>query len=235
MGILNKLKKAKNTKGETDYVGNRPLESDIVLCTIDCLFIDEYASGALFAHIDYTTESGKKLSENITISNKEKQTYYERNDEKFDLPGYALINSILRLTIDETLDDAETEMKNVKVYQKGKQVTAEREVITEVTGAEIYLGIRKVLYTKQNDGSTGTTNKINKAFCADEEYEFATVPELDDEAEEFTFYQVWLENNKDQTFDETDNNSGKGKGNRSSRNSDDDGDDKPARKRRRFK
>ncbi|QDP56428.1 MAG: hypothetical protein Tp152SUR00d2C52646391_24 [Prokaryotic dsDNA virus sp.] len=206
MGLLSKAAKNKKAKGETNYVGNAALDSNIYLCTIDNMFLGESKNGSITCTIQYTTESGVQRNETIVMTtNKDngcKNYYLNRDKEPVTMQGWALVDSILQLTIEESLDEVETELKNCKVWNGSKEVVEECEVITDAIGEQIYLGIYKVKYTK-NNGTEGFTNKINKAFCAAEEYEYATVPEIEAEEEEFTFYESWLQRSEGYIDDQT--------------------------------
>lgn len=194
--------------------GFSTLNSDIYSFEIKSAHLMQSAKGAVGVVLEVVTADGKTVKETLyvtTSTEKGGETHYVAKDgKKYPLPSYALMDDICLLTVNKELEDvaSNVELKYVNVYNPDlkKEVPTEVEILTELTGQTILLGILKVVEEKRNamgisDGTTRERNTIAKAFHAETK---GTVTELQaDNDSAGTFYDQWLEKNKDKVIDNT--------------------------------
>jgi hypothetical protein len=95
----------------------------------------------------------------------------------------------------EALSDIETETKTISLYNydQKKDVPTKKEVLTDLIGKEITLGVVKVIEDKYNKpGETRTINDISKVFRTADKM---TDNEIRSEEKEASFYKAWAEKN----------------------------------------
>ena len=203
---------------EKDSLGFTVLESDVYGAEIKMCYFDKAKSGALMVHWEFKLTDGKTYKESMCIASgdeKGNKTFYEKDGEKFPLPGYAMVNSIIQLltqgnaTLADVLSgEIELESKKIKVRQDGEEVLAAKEVFTEVLGLKLNLAIVKnVVPHYKEEGKTQEKNEIKKVA------DFETnriVNELLKDADA-SFMNKWLDMNQGKVFESTDKKGNTGK------------------------
>ena len=205
-----KLEEVKDTVGG----GFSVLDTDIYKGKVKMAFLDVWGSGANYVALTLALENGKEYSENITITNKKGDTFYEKNGKNYPLPGFVTIDDLCLVTLGVGLSemDAHTEEKQVAVYDRdaGKEIPKVKQVLTGLLGKDVAVAIQKSIETKMDkDGEgkytiptadTREANSIEKIF---EPESMMTTVEARAEKTEGEFYKVWLEKNQGKTRDKT--------------------------------
>lgn len=203
MSIFKKLATDTSIELDKDTLGSGskfgPWESGVYETVIDLAYVDESKGGAISVNLTFKTQEGKELRQTIYItSNKEKgqlNYYVTPEGVKKYLPGFTTINDLCLLTVGEELSDLETETKVLSLYDHAarKEVPTKKEVITELMGKDITLGVVKVIEDKFNaPGETRTVNEISKVFRSTDQM---TSNEIRAEETEATFCKEWAEKN----------------------------------------
>jgi hypothetical protein len=213
--MFKKLATDATIEADKDTLGGSkfgPWDSGVYDAVIDLAYVEESKGGAIGINFTFKTQEGKELKQTIYVtSGKEKgqlNYYVGKDGNKHYLPGFTVANDICLLANGEELSDLETETKVLSIYSHdaGKEVPTKKEVLTDLIGKDITLGIQKVIEDKYNSpGETRTVNNISKVFRT---ADHMTTNEIRSEAEEATFYAQWAEKNTGIVIDKT----GKGKG-----------------------
>lgn len=226
MSLFKNMKKVDEAKGDTDSLGGGGLfDSGLVDFTIESAFITESKGGATMFNIHLVDENKKVARFNECIVGKTGKNTYERDGTTYYLPGWNVINAITRLSIDKELfdfDDEDTEEKTIKLWngKERKEMPTKVNMITELVGAPITIGIlRQIVDKTQDDGNgkwvpTGETreeNAIGKVFHTDTGF---TVQELESgvtEDDEPEFRNKWNEKYAGQVVNKAKGNADGGK------------------------
>jgi hypothetical protein len=186
----------KDSLGGSKYT---PLDSGVYDTVIDLAYVDESKGGAMSVNFVFKTQEGKELRQNIYVTSgaeKGKLNYYvDKEGNKKYLPGFNTVNDICLLANGTALNEVETETKVLSIYNfdQKKEVPTKKEVLVDLIGKEVTLGILKVIEDKYNKpGETRTINDISKVFRTDDKL---TVNEVKSEETESAFYAAWSEKN----------------------------------------
>lgn len=205
MSLLEGINTADNAEKETDRLGGfQLLDANVHLMKIKTAYLSTAASEARAVMFEFESEKGVLRSAQYFCSGKTKgkKTYYIKNDKQFNLPGFIIVNDIFRAVgFKGGLDDAVLEEKFIKLYNHdaGGEVVTPVQMVTNLIGKEVALGVRKQTVDKTALGSdnktyepTGETrdvNELDKVFTA----EGLTQPEIDAGITEPTFIIGWKE------------------------------------------
>lgn len=204
MSLLSTLASDATIANETDSVGggNSPLESGLYSCTVNMAYINKSASGALGLVLNLAGPGNREIRQTLWMTSgtaKGAKNYYEKDGEKHFLPGFNHANALALLTMDKEISAMDTETKVVKVYspEAKAEVPTKVEVIMDLLGKEILVGLLKqtVDKTQKNDagfymptGETRDENEIDKLFRASDRM---TTAEIRAQATEATFAATW--------------------------------------------
>ena len=205
----NQLEAVKDSVGG----GFTVLDTDIYKGTVKMAFLDTWGSGAMYVALTLTLD-GKDYNENITITNKKGENFYEKNDKKYPLPGFVTIDNLCLTTLGVGLAemDDHTEEKQVMIYDREaqKEIPKVKQVLVGLLGKETAVAIQKSVETKMEKDAddkytiptaeTREANSIEKVF---EPESMMTTVEARAEETEGKFHTVWLEKNKGKTRDKT--------------------------------
>jgi hypothetical protein len=205
MSVLNNLKDLdkKDIAGETDRLGGATiLDSAVYDAVIKLAYLDVSKGGAnsmnLLLDID-----GAEVKQTMYFTNKAGLPYWERDGKKNFLPGYNQSNALCLLTAGKELAEMATEKKLLKLYdfEAKKEVPQEKEVLTDLIGESISIGLLRQTVDKNVKDATGKyvpsgetrdENEIDKLFRASDGL---TVTEIRAEETVATFRQQWSEKN----------------------------------------
>ena len=214
--LFKKFEGVSDVKADVDTLGGSkfsPWESGVYDAVVELAYVDESKGGAMSINFTFKTQEGKELRQNIFItSGKEKgqlNYYTDKDGNKKYLPGFVTVNDICLLSMGEELSSIETETKVLSIYNydQKKEVPTKKEVLTDLIGKEITLGVLKVVQDKYNKpGETQTINDISKVFRTSDKM---TANEIKSEASLAEFYEAWKEKNTGNTINKV------GKGNSS--------------------
>lgn len=198
---------------EKDTLGGSFIkESGAYPATITMAYAIKSKGGAGGFVMEFKFEDGTtfKTTEWVTSGDeKGNKNYYERDGEKFFLPGYNIANAISLLGAQKELHELTFEEKLVKIYNPDAKtdVPTKTQVAVDLLGAKVILGILKQTRNKSAETSQGSgifkdtnekrdENVIDKVFHAETK---KTIKEYRDKVEEAAFYEPWVERNKGKT------------------------------------
>ena len=204
MSLLDNVKTDQTINGEKDSVGGyQPKESGLYTCTVSMAYLEVSQGGAGALNLTLKPDDGSSdIRQKLWIMSgnaKGNKNYYEKNGEKFYLPGFNLANSLAFITVGKELSEVDTEEKivNVYSYESKAEVPTKVEVLMELLDKEVVVGLHKQIVdrkTRQDDGSyqpngeTREENEIDKFFSPDN---YMTMTEIQAQATEPGFYNTW--------------------------------------------
>jgi hypothetical protein len=204
MSLLKNLKTDATIADETDRVGSGgPLDSGLHTATIKLAYLTKSAGGAVGLVLNAANQTGREIRQTLWMTSgtaKGGKNYYEKDGEKHYLPGFVLANALSLLTVGKDIADCDTETKVVNVYspEAKAEVPTKVEMITELLGQEITIGLIKQTVDKTvKDEATGTyrptgetreENEIDKFFRA---RDLMTTAEIRAQAETAAFAAIW--------------------------------------------
>jgi hypothetical protein len=202
MSLFKGLSTDSSIQADKDVLGGSKFgvwDSGAYDTVIELAYVDESKGGAMSVNFVFKTQEGKELRQSIYVtSGKEKgqlNYYVDKEGNKKYLPGFNQVNDVCLLAAGEALSDMETETKVLSLYNydQKKEVPTKKEVITDLIGKEITLGVQKIIQDKYNKpGETQTINEISKVFRTKDQM---TANEIRAEETEATFYGAWKEKN----------------------------------------
>jgi len=206
MSFLSNLKTDGTIKEQGDSLGGGfVLDSGVYDMVVDMAYINLSAGGAYGLVCVFKSAEGKTLKQTFWMTGgtaKGQLNYYvDKDGNKQYLPGFSQANALALLTVGKEIAECEPEKKMVKAYNPDlkKEVPTEKDVLTEMIGQPIKLGVIKQIVdktTKAPDGTyqpTGETreeNDIDKIFHAETG---CTVTELRNGQTEAGFLPKWEE------------------------------------------
>jgi hypothetical protein len=204
MSLLANLSTDESIANERDSVGgNSPLESGLYPCTIALAHIMKSQGGAMGMALTLKTEDDKELRQTLWMTSgtaKGAKNYYEKDGKKNYLPGFLAANALCLLTEGKEVSamDTETKVINLYSYEAKAEVPTKAEVIMDLLGKEILVGVIKQVVdkTQKNDatgvyeptGETREENEIDKFFRAKDRM---TTAEIRAQATEAVFVGTW--------------------------------------------
>jgi len=203
MSLLSNLSTDASVTEEKDSVGSSgPLDSGLYKSTVALAYVTKSAGGAMGLVLNLKTEAGRELRQTLWMTSgtaKGGKNYYEKDGEKFYLPGFNHANSLALLTCGKEISELDTETKVVNVYsaEAKSEVPTKVEMLMDLLGKEIIVGVLRqtVDKTKKNDagvyeptGETRDENEIDKLFRAKDRM---TTAEIRAQAETAGFIDTW--------------------------------------------
>lgn len=161
--------------------GGFTITSGIHPAAIKMMYLDAWSSGALYVAIELAVlvdGQEKTHKENITISNKAGEFTYKdkKTNEDVPMPGYAMVDTMLRLATGKGFNDQDVQVKSIAVYDKDAKgnVNKDKEVIMSALRQKLKVGIllqtvdKTTLNQSTNkyepNGETREENVIHKVF-----------------------------------------------------------------------
>lgn len=190
-----------------DFIGGGGrLQSDVYEATIKVAYAGKSAAGARSVTILLDVNGAEhRFTEYVT--NRNGQTYYERNGKKHALAGFQTINELCVITTGSPLKEQAIANKMVKIYDfdEKKEVPTEVPVLTDLTNKSVLVAISLVEENKNIKNDQGVyvptdevveRNEISKFFHPKKRI---TLSEAEKSISEPTFLPLWLEKNKGKT------------------------------------
>lgn len=184
---------------ERDSLGGGTLPAGVYKGTVDMVYLDKAASGAICVVMAIATE-GRVVRQTTYISNKAGEFTYGQGKEKKPLPGYTQMDNFFIRATGKGIGEQETEEKTIKVFDftQRKDVNAQKDVFTGVLNLPIAVGLLDVKEEKstkesgykQGTGEFRAFNEFVKWFDPDTGL---TTKENADGVSEPTFLKKWKE------------------------------------------
>lgn len=204
MSLLANLSTDASVTEEKDSVGSSgPLDSGLYKATVALAYVTKSAGGAMGLVLNLKTEANREIRQTLWMTSgtaKGGKNYYEKDGEKFYLPGFNHANSLALLTCGKEISALDTETKVVNVYsaEAKSEVPTKVEMLMDLIGKEVIIGLLRqtVDKTKKNEatgtyeatGETRDENEIDKIFRARDRM---TTAEIKAQAEAATFIDTW--------------------------------------------
>lgn len=204
MSTLAQLSTDNSIADEKDSVGNGSftLDSGIYDATVGMAYLTKSVGGALGLNLTLKIDKREVRQTLWMTSGTDKggKNYYEKEGEKFYLPGFNHANSLALLTVAKEISAIDTEMKMVAVYNRDakSEVPTKVEVLMELIGKEIAVGLikQRVDKNKRNEatgvyeptGEVREENEVDKLFRARDRM---TTSEIRSKAETAEFADMW--------------------------------------------
>lgn len=202
MSLLANLKRNANIEAATD----RPMDArpkmtpGVHNMTIEMAYLEESSGGALSVALKLVSPTGATLNtkEYITSGREKGQKHYyidkQSGAQKY-LPGFIIMNDLARLTTDQELFELEPEEKTVMIYnyELRKEVPTTKQVIVDLIGKEVTVGVLATLEDQFKDPTQSrTVYNIDKVFHTETG---CTVVELESGLTEGVYISSWAERN----------------------------------------
>jgi hypothetical protein len=181
MSLLANLNTAPDVQEDTDSLGGGgPWDSGLYPCTVNMAFLQKSKSGALGLTLHLADENGRELRHTTYVTSgdaKGNKTYYERDGEKRNLPGFTLFRSLCLMTLSKEPQQVDTEEKVVKLWspEAKAEVPTTVPVLVDLLGKQIIAGVIKQVVNKNVKDANGNyvpgpetreENEIDKFFHA---------------------------------------------------------------------
>ena len=199
---------------EKDSVGTSgPAESGLYTHTVSMAYLTKSAGGAMGLVLTLKDANNREVRQTLWMTSgtaKGGKNYYEKDGERFYLPGFNLANSLCLLTTGKEISamEPETKVVNVYNYDAKAEVPTKVDVLMDLLGKEIITGLIKqtVDKTKKNDstgiyeptGETRDENEIDKFFRVSDRM---TTAEIRAKAESAAFIDTWEQKHAGKTRD----------------------------------
>lgn len=211
MGKFSDMKSDGLEQAEDRLGGYTVFDTEIYESTVKLAYAGQSAAGARNITLIVDAD-GREYRETVYYTNRQGENFYlNKNDntKKVPLPGYNVINDLCIVTTEKPLSEQETEEKVVNIYDNDakKEVPKSVDVLTDLIGKPVYLGIQNSLENKQEkDGSgnyvpiadTRNNNSIDKIFHHPSKM---TVVEATNGATKPKFFDSWQKKNAGQVRD----------------------------------
>ena len=206
--MLDNLKEDASIQGEKDVLGGYILPSDIYDMVVELAYFGLSAGGANSVTMHFAGKNGENLRQTFWVTSgkaKGGTNYYtDKKGTRHYLPGFNQANSICKILTNTELAVLPTEPKIIKIWDSNlkKEAPIEKQVIIDLIGKEISLGVIHQVVDKQikneqgvyvPSGETREENEIDKIFRTSDHF---TNAEILAEEKEAVFYDKWLDKNK---------------------------------------
>lgn len=157
---------------DVDFSGKFTVDSGAYDAVIRVAYLDKSEKGAAFVSLEAILNiNGKERTykENIYISKADGSlTYTDKNGEQQPMVGFATVDTICKLATGKPFSEQTTELKGVKIRKNQQDVVEPREVLMDLCGAKVILGIVETKEDHYNKpGETQLKNNIRKVFSED--------------------------------------------------------------------
>lgn len=214
--LLSNLNTDASLEDEKDILGGGgPLDTDVYGSEITMAYLDKSQGGALGLNLHLKTDQGREIRETLWVASgdaKGNKTYFEnKQGEKKPLPGFTNATAMCLLTVGKELGEMDTESKVVKVYSREAQaeVPQTKEVLVDLLGQRIKVGLFKQTIDKRakgDDGNyapTGETRDVNEIDKFFRDRDGMTTAEIRAQADEAVFMNTWKDKWAGQVRDRT--------------------------------
>lgn len=216
MSLLSNLTTSNDIADEKDSVGGGfVLDSGLYPAKVTLAYLSKSDGGALALNLHLQTEDGKDIRQQLWMSSGTAKGgnnfYIDKKGDKQYLPGFLHANSLALLTVGKEISQLETETKVVNVYSSTAkaEVPTNVEMLVELLGQDIIVGLIKQTVDKnqKNDageyvptGETREENELDKLFRARDS---KTTAEIKAQAPEAVFIHTWKKKWDGQVKDKT--------------------------------
>lgn len=221
MSLFQGIDSSAKTAEEKDSVrGQRrtPAASDIYNLIIKYAYGEKSKGGAMGIHLAFAVADGPEKDREIRITDyitsgndKGNKTYYEKDGEKFNLPGFTAIDSLAQLVLGKSILQCRSEKRTIKLYNfdKKTEVPTDVDMLVELVGKGVCGCVLHQIQDKQaKNAQSGAYEATGKTFETNVVDKYLdprtrrTVSELKNNLEA-DFQKKWLEKWKGQIDDQS--------------------------------
>lgn len=203
MSLLANLATDDSIANEKDSIGGGGvLESGLYPATVTLAYVTKSQGGATGLVLKAKTSQGRDINQTLWMTSgtaKGAKNFYEKDGVKNYLPGFIAANALALLAVGKDISQLDTETKVVNVYsfEAKAEIPTKVEMIMDLVGKEIIIGLIKQTVDKnvKNDaglyvasGETREENEIDKFFRASDRM---TTAEVRAAANDPVFYDIW--------------------------------------------
>lgn len=203
MSLLKNLATDDSIANEKDSIGGGGvLESGLYPATVTLAYVTKSQGGATGLVLKAKTNQGRDINQTLWMTSgtaKGAKNYYEKDGVKNYLPGFITASALALLACGKEISEMDTETKVVNVYsfEAKAEIPTKVEMIMDLVGKEIIVGLIKQTVDKnvKNDaglyvasGETREENEIDKFFRASDRM---TTAEIRGAANDPVFYGTW--------------------------------------------
>jgi hypothetical protein len=201
-----------NDKATAETSGYSPLQSNTYPVKIKYAYVEKSKGEALGLNIVATTDTGVEYKETFWMTSGKakgcKRTFIDKQGNEQFLPGYKHANSLAKIATGKSIDGMVPEQKiiNKYSYDQKKEVATPVNMLMDLLGKEVILGIRLKTVNKRVKNGSGyvdspelkSENETDKIFRASDK---KSLYEIENSVEEAKDIEVWLAKNEGKTFD----------------------------------
>lgn len=203
MSLLANLASDESIANEKDSIGGGGvLESGLYPATVSLAYVTKSKGGATGLVLKAKTDQGRDINQTLWMTSgteKGAKNFYEKDGVKNYLPGFIAANALALLAAGKEISQCDTETKvvNVYSYDAKAEIPTKVEMVMDLIGKEIVIGLIKQTVDKnvKNDagayvasGETRDENEIDKFFRANDHL---TTAEIRASASDAAFYTTW--------------------------------------------
>lgn len=203
MSLLTNLASDQSIANEKDSIGGGGvLDSGLYPSKVTLAYVTKSSGGATGLVLKAKTESGRDINQTLWMTSgtaKGAKNYYEKDGVKSYLPGFIAANALALLATGKEISQMDTETKVVNVYNfdAKAEVPTKVEMVMDLIGKEIIVGLIKQTVDKNvkdgngvyvASGETREENEIDKFFRASDKM---TTAEIRAAANDPVFYDTW--------------------------------------------
>ena len=203
MSLLANLASDVSIANEKDSIGGGGvLESGLYPSKVTLAYVMKSAGGATGLVVKAKTSQGRDINQTLWMTSgtsKGAKNFYEKDGVKNYLPGFIAANALALLSAGKEISQLDTETKVVSIYnyEAKAEVPTKVEVVMDLVGKEIVIGLIKQTVDKnvKNDagvyvpsGETREENEIDKFFRASDRM---TTAEIRASANDPVFCTTW--------------------------------------------
>lgn len=203
MNPLSNLASDASIANEKDSIGGGGvLASGQYLATVTLAYVNKSSGGAMGLVLKLKTPEGRDINQTLWMTSgtaKGGKNFYEKDGVKNYLPGFIAANALALLAAGKEISQLDTETKVVNVYsfEAKAEVPTKVEMVMDLIGKEIIVGLIKQTVDKniKNDagvyvasGEIREENEIDKFFRANDKM---TTAEIRAAANDPVFYDTW--------------------------------------------
>lgn len=204
MSLLKNLATDESIANEKDSIGGGGvLESGLYPAKVTLAYVTKSTGGATGLVLKAKTSEGRDINQTLWMTSgtaKGAKNFYEKDGVKSYLPGFIAANALALLTVGKDISELDTETKVVNVYspEAKAEVPTKVEMIVDLLGKDIVIGLIKQTVDKNvktetgyvPSGETRDENEIDKFFRAEDHL---TTAEIRAAANEPVFYGTWAD------------------------------------------
>jgi len=201
---------------EKDVLGGGGMpEAGAFEAAVDLAYVETSSGGATGLVLKLNTADGKIINNTLWMvsgnAKGNKNFYLDRSGNEVPLPGWAAADSLCQLALGKSITAVKTETREVPVYNfdAKKEIPTQKQVLTELSGKKVIVGVIKERVNKQAKNADGIyvdTAETREQLVIDKFFESGTgrtTVEKKAGLDKGEFITAWIAKNAGQVRDRT--------------------------------